>query len=568
MIKKTVFFLIIAACGFFLHTKGINWGIPDRERISLVFGDVETVHDMVEPMLSTHLEIRQMQVYYGATYASDYDTSRKMAVIVNNKKKNVSLEIINSMRSYLLRTYGADEQAVLASLSKMNPAKLDFNPHFFEYGGTYLYPMASFLKLCELCGLVSLKNDMRSYFFRPEEMGKLYTFSRLFGVLLFIPSAFVFFFLFLRITRDNKHAFVLTLLFVSVPGFTIWSHYLKPYTSGMLWVVCSLYFIFKYIDERANSSLVLSSIFAGFSMGSLLSYGYVFFSVVFSVIVTCQKPKSLLKNLLICFLCFIFSYLITNPYVILSFKEFIKEISYIQSYWKGSASLDNLGYFLLISLRYGLGTGIWTIFIFYLFISFGMPDKKVLVVLFSLLPALIYFGVSTGRWVHYSFIIYPYIFLIIAIGFSKINKNFSFLTAAIAFIWTFIFSFSYINLFSGENTRTLAGRWINENIPEKTGIGLLEAPSPWRIPPFQYLKYNMFIEGPEYNRAQYYVVSQYQWLRGNSLEKMEERFSKYELLKEFRKDAAFLKWKFIQSGNIPYDWCHPNPVILIWKKRT
>ncbi|MCM8822287.1 MAG: hypothetical protein NC831_05680 [Candidatus Omnitrophica bacterium] len=568
MIKKTVFFLIIAACGLFLHTKGINWGIPDRERISLVFGDAEIVQDMVEPMLSTHLEIQKMQIYYGASYSPDYDTSRKMTVIVNNKKKNVSLEIINSMRSYLLRTYGADEQAVLASLSKMNPAKLDFNPHFFEYGGTYLYPMAAFLKLCELCGLVNLKNDMRSYFLHPEEVGKLYTFSRLFGVIFFIPSAFVLFFLLLRITRDNKHAFILTLLFISVPGFTIWSHYLKPYTSGLLWVVCSLYFIFKYVDERANSSLVLSSIFAGFSMGSLLSYGYVFVSVVFSVIFTCPEPKSLLKNLLICFVCFISSYLITNPYVILSFSEFINEISYIQSYWKGSAGFDNLGYFLLTSLRYGLGTGIWIIFIFYLFVLFVRPDKKARVILFSLLPALIYFGIGTGRWVHYSFIIYPYIFLIIAIGFSKISKSFSFLTAAIVFIWTFIFSFSHINLFSCENTRTLAGRWINENIPEKTGIGLLEAPSPWRCPPFQYLKYNIFIEGPEYNRAQYYVVSQYQWLRGSSLEKMEERFSKYELLKEFRKDATFLKWKFIQSENIPYDWCHPNPVIRIWKKRT
>ncbi|MCM8789131.1 MAG: glycosyltransferase family 39 protein [Candidatus Omnitrophica bacterium] len=568
MIKKAIFFLVIAWCGLFFHIRGIKWGVPDRERISLVFGDVKTVQDLVEPMLSTHLEIQEMQIYYGAPYSRAYDTSRSIPVIINGEKKNVPLEIINSMRSYLLRSYGADEQAVIASLSKMNPSKLDFNPHFFEYGGTYLYPLASFLKLCALFGLVKLEKDMRLYFFQPEEMGKLYAFSRLFGGFLFIFAAFVFFSLCLRITRNNTLALMLALLFISAPGFAIWSHYLKPYTSGVFWVVCSLYFVFRYIEERTKSSLVLSSIFAGFSMGSLLSYGYVFISVIFSVIFTCSKLKYILKELFICFLCFTFSYLITNPYTILSWEEFISEISYIQSYWKGSANIDNLGYFMLTSLRYGLGTGIWIIFIFYLFVLFVRADRKVLVILFSLLPAFIYFGISTGRWVHYSFIIYPYIFLTIAIGCSKIRRNFSFLIATIVFIWTFIFCFSYINLFSCENTRTLAGRWINENIPEKTDIGFLEAPSPWRSPPFQYLKYNMFIEGPEYGRAQYYVVSQYQWLRGSSLEEMKERFSKYQLLKEFRKDATFLKWKFIQSGSPPYDWCHPNPIILIWKKRA
>ncbi|MCM8765077.1 MAG: hypothetical protein NC830_06950, partial [Candidatus Omnitrophica bacterium] len=172
MIKKAIFFLVIAWCGLFFHIRGIKWGVPDRERISLVFGDVKTVQDLVEPMLSTHLEIQEMQIYYGAPYSRAYDTSRSIPVIINGEKKNVPLEIINSMRSYLLRSYGADEQAVIASLSKMNPSKLDFNPHFFEYGGTYLYPLASFLKLCALFGLVKLEKDMRLYFFQPEEMGK------------------------------------------------------------------------------------------------------------------------------------------------------------------------------------------------------------------------------------------------------------------------------------------------------------------------------------------------------------------------------------------------------------
>ncbi|MCM8815486.1 MAG: hypothetical protein NC931_05870, partial [Candidatus Omnitrophica bacterium] len=455
MIKKAISLFVITCCGILLHTKGVNWGVPNRDRIYLVFGDIKAVRDLVEPMLSTHKEIQQMQIYYGARYSPEYDASRNIPVVINGKNTYLSVEIINSMRSYLLRSYGADEQAVLASLSKMDISRRDFNPHFFEYGGTYIYPLAFFLKLCALCGLVEIKNDMQSYFFHPEEMGKLYKFSRLFGGFLFIISAFIFFSLCCRVTGTHKDAFVMTLLYVSVPGFAIWSHYLKPYTYGMIWVVCSLYFIFRYIDERKSSFLVLSSIFAGFSMGSLLAYGYVFISVVFSVLLTCTGLKLILRKLLICFLTFIFSYLTTNPYVLLSFNEFISEVSYIQSYWAGSASFDNFGYFLLTSLRYGLGTAIWVVFIFYLFVFFIIPDKKGLLTLLSFLPALVYFGFKTGRWVHYGFIIYPYIFLFIATGYSKVRKNFSFLIVTFALIWTFVFSLAHVNLFSDNDTRTL-----------------------------------------------------------------------------------------------------------------
>lgn len=568
MSKKVLFIFLILFVGIFLHIRGINWGVPDRERISLVFGNRIILEDLIEPMTTTHQEIREMQVYYGAEYRPDYDTSKKIDVLINGKRKKVSIELINSMRSYLLRSYGADEQAVLASLSKMNPKKLDLNPHFFEYGGTYIYPLAGFLYLCSLTGLIDLKNDMKEYMFEPEKIGDLYTFSRLFGAITFILSSLVFFFFCLRITRDSIISFLITVLFVSIPGFAIWSHYLKPYTSGMLWVVCCLYFTFRYVEEKKTIWLVLSSVFAGFSMASLLSYGYVIISVIFSIFFVGLSTKKFFKNLLISLTCFVISYFVTNPYVLISWKEFISEISYIQSYWKGTASLYNLKYFFTTSLKYGLGISMWLMFIFSSVISLLKFDKKILLVLLSLIPAFFYFGLSTGRWVHYSFIIYPYIFLLILLNFLKIKRIIAIAMLCISFFWTFVFTCSYVNLFAQENIRTIAGRWINSNIPKQSNIGLLEAPSPWRTPPFQYLTYNIFFGTPEQYRPQYFVVSEYQWVRGSSLREIEKILTDYEIVKEFRKDTSFFKLKFSNPENIPYDWCHPNPVILIWEKKT
>jgi len=569
MIKK-FYLAILILVGLLFHTKGINWGIPDRERIDLVFGDEEVLDAFLNPMLSTHEEIREMQVYYGAPYKLDYNPEEKIVVDVKKKKIVISKEMVNTLRSYLFRSYGADEQAAIASLSKMDPSKHNFNPHFFEYGGVYLYPLGAFLKGCSIFKIVNLKSDRAFYLKNPEEIGKLYILSRLFGAIVFILSAIVFFFLSRKISKNIHLAFLSSLLFVVTPVFVLWSHYLKPYTFGLFWVIVTFYGIINFFENRKTGWLIFSSVFAGLSMGTLLSYGYIFFTCICVIFLTSKNFTELLKNLVLSVFFFLFAYFITNPYVIISWKEFINEMFYIQSYWKGSASFENLKYFLTDSLGYGLGKGILLLLIFCLILCFIKREKIFFILFFSLIPGFLYLGLTTGKWVHYAFIVYPYLFLFSLFGLTKIKHQFSVFLILPVLVWTMIFTFAYLNLFSGENIRTSAGRWINENIPEKSKIGIFEAPSPWRTPPFQFLKYNILIGASRQTikKSEYFIVSEYQWVRGGSLLEIKEMLKGYNLIKEFRKDAKFFKWVFPNPEKIPYDWCHPNPVILIWKKKT
>ncbi|HOJ30683.1 MAG TPA: glycosyltransferase family 39 protein [bacterium] len=569
MNRKILSIAIIFLVGIFSHTKGINWGVSDNERISLVFGDHTTLENLINPMLQTHQDIREMQIYYGAPYPPDYNPDEKISVGIKGKKKSISREFINSMRSYLIRSYGADEQAVLASLSKINPSHLDFNPHFFEYGGIYLYPLGAFLKLCSMAGLINVNSNMSFYFKNPGEMGRIYTLSRIFGVLSFIFATIIFYLLCLLISKNQNISLVMAILFSITPGFVMWSHYLKPYTGGLFWVICTLYGVFKFFEKKQLKWMVVSSICSGFALSSVLSYGYVFFTVILSIFFVANGVRGILKNVAIAFICFIFSYFLLNPYVLLSFNEFVNELSYIQSYWRNSVTLENLKYFLTMSLRYGLGTGVWLVSVIFLIFSlYFSRDKQFLVILLSLLPAVLYFGIITGRWVHYSFVIYPYIFLIILFGATKIGVKGSMLILLPVLIFTFIFSFAHVTLFCGKNIRSVAGDWVNKNIPENSSMGLLEAPSPWRTPPFQFLKYDIRIGTPEQiQKPEYFIVSQYQWLRGGSFKDIKNLLADYEIIKEFRKEPVFLGLKFRQSDNIPYDWCHPNPIILIWKRK-
>ncbi len=572
MHKKRILYLLflVVITGFF-HFAGINWGIPEKGRIILVFGDRSTIEGLSDLMRDTHTEIREMLAFYGAPYWYDYNPMKKIEVKIDGKRLLVSREIINSMRSYLIRSYGADEQAVLVSLSRMNPSRLDFNPHFFEYGGAYLYPVGGFLKLCSSLGIAEVQKDITYYFMNPDKIGRLYTVSRCLGGLFFLFSVVVFYFLSFYILRDENISFLMAVLFATAPVFVIWSHYLKPYCYGILWVISAIYFALRFMDEKKSKWLILASLFSGLSMGSILSYGYVFLTLIFVVFYISPDFRNLLKNISISLFCFFFSYLVTNPYVLISFREFINEISYIQSYWKGSFSFGNLGYFAMTSLRYGLGTGIWLIFLISLFTCFLLkPDRKFMLIFLSILLGFVYFGPSTGRWVHYAFVIYPYIFLIIILGMLRLRKQFSKILVCAGILWTFILSLSYVSLFCSENIRTYVGAWINSNIPDGSKIGLFEAPSPWRTPPFQFLKYNIMIGAAEeiVRNSEYFVVSEYQWVRGGSLEDIKKLLSDYEIVREFRKEPGFLGLAFRHPESIPYDWCHPNPVMLIWKRKS
>jgi len=54
-------------------------------------------------------------------------------------------------------------------------------------------------------------------------------------------------------------------------------------------------------------------------------------------------------------------------------------------------------------------------------------------------------------------------------------------------------------------------------------------------------------------------------LRGSGLPAMKERLSGYEVIKKFERVPSIMGIKFRSEEVIPYDWCDPNPVILIFK---
>jgi len=182
-------------------------------------------------------------------------------------KKQVKKEIINSCRSYLIRSAGADEQRAIIALSKMYPRKFNSNSHFYEYSGVYFYPMGLFFCVLSKIKLLTLTSDMAFYFLNPDEIEKLYLSGRIFGTIGTLLFIVVFHFLCRELFIYKKLVYFLTLFYGAVTGSVLWFYYLKSFSYGTFWLILVLWTIERY--------LYFSIVFTGLSFGRLLIYGYI-----------------------------------------------------------------------------------------------------------------------------------------------------------------------------------------------------------------------------------------------------------------------------------------------------
>ncbi|MFA5644875.1 MAG: hypothetical protein WDA18_00755 [Candidatus Ratteibacteria bacterium] len=567
--KKFIPVLAIILMSSFFHLQGNNWAGPNNAIIPLVFKNQETVKALIPAMNETHQEIKEIQKFYGAEYPEHYSSDETIPIFIDGKSLNVNKETLNSLRSYLTRSFGADEQAVPNALSKMNPRDFNFNPHFFEYGGAYLYPIGIFLKIKEIAGHLTLRSDMSYYLLHPEEMGKIYTSGRIFGALSTIFATILFFLLSLSFFKQYWLALLLTIFFGACPAFALWSHYLKPFSSGLLWVVAAFFTAYRFMETGNIRRLYASAIFAGIAFATLLSYGYSLWFVLLAIIFQNEKrirPAQIIKAIL----SFFGVFLLLNPYMLISYKESLQEFLYLARYWRHSPPFwKSLIFFVTQSLRYAFGTWLWAFVcggVCLLF--FSTPRRRNLYLSLSILPGFLYFAGKTGTWVHYGFLLYPLLILAAGVFWENLSnrKVRSILSLGIA-LYTILFTAAYTRLFVKTNTRVTAGEWINSTIPAGKEIALLEPPSPWRTPPFNFLSYNLIMGYNEEEFPERILTSEYQWVRGGGMGLLRHKLRYYDIEKEWNQDASICGLVFRHPETIPYDWCHPNPRIILWKRK-
>jgi len=513
--------VLILILSLLLNLYGIEWGLPSQERISLVF-PVHRENGALFKLLKGESRKSPTETPFSPT---QYGMSGHKGLEFPPDRFPQSEPMQALLRSYLLATSQEREYSVVAAVSRMEVRQVNFNPHFFQYGGCFIYTVGLTLKVASLFGWVNLTPDLSYYFTHPEAMAKIYLAGRLVVVLSVMASAFLLYLLG-KMMYGRETGLFASLLFVISPGVVASTHIMKPHLFGVCFVLLFLIFTLKIKESGACSSYILAGFFLGLAAGSA-----VYLAIFFIHLLTChllrfsgrgirEYFRSLRDSSFLLALCSVLlAFLITNPYYLLSWKEVLYERSYDLKLFSFALSSENLSNFafsffytvhgipltllVFVGLFYALARGreYWflpLLPIFYFLIASAVIGKGTppnfrfalaLIPFSALLAGLAAYRLWSlrKRWIHF-----------ILIG-----------VMAFTLSHALLYSFNFQQDTSSGSTFIRSGEWINQNIPRGSSIGLLHLFTPATTPPFDFRRYRITVYTPHDLSSGKRYLSQY-----------------------------------------------------------
>lgn len=452
--------------------------------------------------------------------------------------------------------YQVDEAYPLFSLSQINPREGTYFIHNFGWGQCYTYELGAVLKALSLLGVIVVKNSIDFYSQHINELAKIYLCGRLLTVFWSMISIMLIWWLGKRFFSKNTG--LLAALFLSVLPFpVIFSHYMTTHIQFM--ALCILAIIFAgYINEQENVKkwYFLFGAAAGLAFGSYLFPALTLFIFFFFI-----NKRLSLQNMFLVAGTFILFFLLTNPGIIFYWKDFMGTWVSYTSHEMGPAIIfapENVGRFLVRYLHYGTGAiffGIFLVSIIHAILKGGRFKTAILYwgVFYYIFCSLPIFG----NFMRHFSALFPAMALFVALMIDGIkNRSIRRLIFVIAFLPPLLFSLSVLKIMTGEDSRSAAYRWINENIKPRSTIYV---PRWFFVPHISTKQYNIIEKKEDGEKASY-------WL-----------FSSFDMVRFGRPSGAYrLKRAFIQKPEIfgitfddhnsSEDMRYTHPEIFVYEK--
>ncbi|MCM8802724.1 MAG: glycosyltransferase family 39 protein [Candidatus Omnitrophica bacterium] len=553
MLKK----IIIIVFSFIFISTGIKWGLPKNEYKKFFYRNEKEMQFLIEGINENYIE-KSWQI-----------SKMKNSAKLERHKFNI------------IRSFHPDEENILKSISNMNPEKLDFNPHFFEYPTFYIYIVAVILKIFSLFKFIHITSDISFYFKNPDEIAKFYLTGR-FVTLIF--SILTVLFVSKISEKIKKGSYLITFfLLLFSPLFVINSIYMTVDVPMLFWIVLAVFFLIIFYENSKKIFLFLSSISIGFATGTKYPAIVFWFLIPIGLLLKGLSIKEFFKKTTLSFLTMIIAFLITTPYSIISFNEFKRDFLY-QFTIRGTLNFsfsafvsnfkDVVEDILLIN---GILPTLFFLVMF--FFSLFKLKKQVFIIhsglylFFSLLLII-----SGFKYARYYLPIYPFFILISSYSIKEIEKIRK-LKFLIYFIFLSVISFNFLKTISilqlriGEDTRITSAEYIDKNLKEGTKIVYLKSPWIFEVCPVNFLKYNITIFEKEKDLVNikedsYLIIGELQYFltKGSRSEIEEEIIRKMKdygflLIKKFEKEEFLFK----QNKTI-HDLIYICPKIFLFYK--
>jgi hypothetical protein len=497
---------------------GIRWGLPGPQRLSRVMPpglDGEAFQkELADSWATMHQDLGENLMINPKSFGI-------FTGIVETPAgwKTPPKELINSYRSFYVRSEHEDEQSTLLALSRIKPRRLQFNPHLFTYGALYIYSVGAAIALGAATGLVTLKSSILIYLADPSKMAAMYLAGRLLSVAAFVACGLMLLRLGRLYSGSLEAGALAAAIFLMTPAAVVQAHVLKNH---MFWCFFALWTVDRcavVLKRGALKDYAAAGAVAGLTMASFLGAWPACLVVGMAGAMRLAglhepngrpcPPRAELAGLLLSGLCAAAAFLIVSPYWILDSREALLEIQVLSGL--GGIDLTHPWVFIRNALRCSVTDPVLTLMFGGAALSLikGRREPLLLLCAFAFLlglaSAATVSGVVATRQVRY--------FLgWVAVGSLLAGRLLHELralkgpagrigtaTTAIILAGLACQGSAYAhNFYLSESDRSnhfLSGEWIEKNIPAGESIGLLRYPQPSNSPFFRYDRYRlMFIE--------------------------------------------------------------------------
>lgn len=404
------------------------------------------------------------------------------------------------MLRFKLYSIDADEMVTLMALARIHPAHGQFDPHMYQYGGAWLYPLGVWFAALNAAGVVHA-GSLASMLDHPDRMNDIYRFGRLF-VALVVGVAGIFLFTAIREAATPGMALAGEALFFLCPATISFSLTMKPHWYALAFVNVALFLLTRAFIQgklKTHSETILG-VAIGLAVGCAVSFGSF---AVLAWLALAELARRRLINpwpLIRVPLVAVIAFVATNPFLLLDRAAAQGEAAQTAAWFAPALNWAALGSFAWNSLLPGFGVALTaTVAAVSLreVIRPTCPGSRLLAS--GICAALILAAVLTAnlaRWnVNYRYVAYALPAAILLIMAAKWPMKGP--TTALLLVLTLLQSVPLKLAMADENsdaygTRLATAAWIDREIPAGSPVCLAtETPVPFDTPPFDFGRFQI-----------------------------------------------------------------------------
>ncbi len=434
--------------------------------------------------------IRDYQVPAGITQQSGLERNTLIGTKIE-RAESLALWMVR----FKLYTIDSDEVYSIIALARIKPAQLQFDPHYYQYGGAFLYPLGVYYFTLAKLGLLSI-GSLDQMLANPQKIDRVWIAGR---TLILLVSALAGLALYVTLATVAPPAVALLglAIFYFCPATIMFSQVLKPHWYALLFTNSAMLIMTRaaVAGRLTHAAEIALGVVIGLAVGSVITFGL--FAVVLwgALAFMVWRRLAPLRALVLVPAIAVVVFLATNPYYVLDWQAVQTEraatsVWYIPVFeaWVVPAVFGH-------TVLPGFGVALTLIF-FALLVRHLVRPIPLGVRLFGLavlLPLLVmstftaqyYFWHSNFRYFPY---VLPLMLLFLAMAPWPYRRVALALTLAATVAQAAPLKLAYIDENSElHSTRLAAAAWIDANVPADDAIcSWTRTPAPFSLPPFRF----------------------------------------------------------------------------------